>query len=414
MTRACLEKALDAVNGALYNLDRGDRVALYSTHCTHHAISGNRPDLHFPLRPHSADLEELFRDLTTNIAQYGIQVWEPPRPNPSMAQVILSIARSLQYQGIKEERTHLILLSPAVYVLHDVTKHFPDLCIHQINPAALPFRRSPELQNVNCRGDCCKNVFVSNGTAYQSATSRIKRILKNARFEKPIGELTNLSIDIRNRDGCELTECHGDKDIAYLRLGQLHTFHAHIRVTKAKTQGVDLESKNPVFNSSLDKTNLRQQLRNAVTVGALKVHLLDIQILYRTSIHASDCWNYTETPVLIIRELGGLALPIDEALEVQKRWYFHNLTRVAADEVRDKAQDALTELTIADKQAKKLVERMIRELDCHQKIRVYESTHRQKLPLCPGPIEVEPTHDWLVDLWDRKKNKRKGVPVATE
>ncbi|KAF1845143.1 uncharacterized protein K460DRAFT_337025 [Cucurbitaria berberidis CBS 394.84] len=361
-----------------------------------------------------ADSEETFRDLTTGIAVCGTQVWEPPRPNPSMAEVIIGVARSLEDQDLKIGRTHVILLSPATYILHGVSTYFPDLYIHRVNPAALPYRRDPEVLDTICTDNCCMNVFISNWASYQSLPGRIKRIMKNARAEKPVGELTNVSIDIRTRHGCKIIESCGSQDIPVLRLGQVHTFVMRIRVTRTETQGVDLESGNPVFNSSLDIKGLRQTLQNSIAIGAIKVHLFDVQAFHRNSLHAEDCWNYTETPLLAIREMGGLAPPLDTAMEVYKRKYFHRFSRLKTNEAKIELETLLTNLAGTNDEAKRFIERLAKEIDCHQAIQEYKHNYRQKLPLCPGPITVEASHEWLVDLWNKKKSKRKGVAVVQE
>jgi len=388
---------------------RGDRIALYTTHCAHNVVTGNKPELHFPLRPFSTDSEDLFKDLTSNICRYGTQVWEPARPNPSMTDVVLAVVKSLEDQDLKQGRTHIILLSPAAYVLHEVSKSFQDLYIHRINPAALPYRREPELQDTVCFDSCCKNVFVSNWTCYQSVPGRVKRILKNARSKNPVGELTNVSVDLRIREGCELIECFGSKEVPNLRLGQVHTLFVRIRVDKDKTQGVDLNSVNPVFNSSLDVKGLRQELQNAVALGATKVHIFDVQLYHQNSIHTMDSWNYTETPLTLIRELGSLAPPIDAVLEVYKRLYFHKFIQLTTHEARLEADNLLAVLDINKEPARNVLERLAKEINCQQAIRKYERDYRQKLPLCPGPIDIEASHEWLLELWNKKKNKRNGV-----
>jgi hypothetical protein len=388
---------------------RGDRLALYTTHCVHNAVTGNKPELHYPLRPFSTDSEEIFYGLTTSICQSGTQTWMPPRPNPSMTDVVLGVAKSLEDQDLKPGRTHIILLSPTSYVLHDVSKTFPELSIHRINPATLPYRQELELQDTVCFESCCKNVFVSNWCSYQAVPGRIKRILKNARSKSPVGGLTNLSIDMRTRDGCELIECFGRKDVPHLRLGQVHTFFAQVRVDRQKTRRVDLDSINPIFNSSLDVKGLRQELQNAVALGATKVHILDVQIYHQNSINTVDCWNYTEAPVVVVRELGGLAPPVDTTLEVLKRQYFHKFAQLTIDDASIEVDNLLAILDLENEVARNMVECMSREIRCQEAIRKYENDYRQKLPLCPGPIEIEPPHAWLLDLWSRRKSKRNGV-----
>lgn len=326
-----------------------------------------------------------------------------------MTDVVLAVAKSLAAHDLKEGRTHLILLSPAAYVLHDVSKSFPDLFIHRINPAVLPYRREPEPQDTVCFDSCCRNVFVSNWTSYQSVPSRVKRILKNARSKAPVGELSDISIDIRTRDGCELIESSGSREVAHMRLGQVHTFFVRIRVNRNKAQSVELNSANPVFNSSLDVKGLRQECQNAIAVGATKVHILDVQLYHRNSIHAVDCWNYTETPLTLIRDMGGLAPPVDTALEVYKRESFYHFAQLTTDQARVEADSFLTITRVQEEMAKTVLDRIAKEIKCHVAIRKYERDYRQKLPLCPGPTDIEASHEWLLELWSKKKNKRNGI-----
>lgn len=403
------------MNGSLYHLERNDRLALYTTHCTHQSVTGNRPDLLFPLSYFDTGTEEIFRDLTASIANCGTQTWKPPRPNPSMAEVILGVAKSLKDKDLRYRRTHVVLLSPAAHVLHDVSQSCPNLHIHQINPAAIPFRRSPDAGDTHCIEQCCKNVFISNWSQYQSLQGCIKRILKYARSVKPVGEISQLCVDLRARDGCEIVEISGNKDIASLRLGQVHTVFAKLRVTRSATKEVNLLSQNPIFNSSLDVKDLRQQLQNAATLKAIKVHLLDVQVYHQNTLHRTDCWNYTETPFLVVRKLGGLAPPFDAAVEVHKRRLFRNFVRLHTDAATKEAESILATLTDDREPLGKLIQRILKEAERYRQVLEYEQEHRQRLPLCPGPIAIETSpHEWLVDVWSRKKTKRQGVAVVEE
>jgi hypothetical protein len=397
VSKECLKKALGAVNGALYHLRRGDRLALYTTHCAHHVVSGNKPELHHPLQPFSTDCEEVFQELTVNISRYGTQAWTPARPNPSMTEVVLCVVGSLKDQDLKKDRTHIILLSPAAYVLHDVCKFFPDLHIHRINPAILPYRRDPELHDTVCYKTCCQNVFVSNWSSYQSVSGRIERVLKYARSKKPAGELTHLAINIRTKGGCELVEHIGKKDIPCLRLSQVHSFFTRIRVDRAETQTVDLESANPVFNSTLDGKGLRQELENTAAVGAINVHLFDVQLYYHNSINNVDCWNYTETPLFAIRDLGGLSPPVDTSMELHRRRYFHKFNQLPMDPAKIEADNLFAMLDVENDLAKKVVAPIVKEIKYHQDVSRYELEFRQELLLGAGPVEPEDTHEWLLE-----------------
>ncbi|KAI4698761.1 hypothetical protein J4E81_005372 [Alternaria sp. BMP 2799] len=371
VTPACLERSLDAVNGAL-----------------------------------------IFRDLTSRIAHSGSQLWHPPRPNPTMGDVILGIAGSMAGEHLKAGRTHVIVLSPAAHVLHKVSKSFPDIYIHRINPAFLPYRREPEFQDTICLKDCCKNVFASNWSKYQSTSGRIKRILKNARSEQPVGELLDLKVEIRTKAGCEILVESGSREIRRLFPGQVHTLFVWIRINKDETQSVDLNSDNPILNSCLDANGLRQELQNCVRVGATKVNPLDVQLLHRSSLHPTRSWMYTEAQLILTRELGGLAPLLDTSMEFYKRQLFCNLSRVSANEAKVVAEATLNTLPKDHEQAKMLLERMSQEIELHLAIRKYEKEYRQRLPLCPGPTDVEASHKWLHELWARRRNKRSGSDVA--
>jgi len=387
-------------------------VALYTTHCTHRDVTGNKPEVLYPIRTVFVDVDEIFRDLTSRIAHSGSQVWHPPRPNPSMTDVILGIARSMQGEHLKAGRTHVIVLSPAAHVLHDVSKSFPDIYIHRINPALLPYRREPEFQDTICLKDCCKNVFASNWSKYQSTSGRIKRILKNARSEKPIGELLDLKVDLRTKAGCEILVVCGNKEIHQLFPGQVHNLFVWVRINKAETQGVNLNSENPILNSCLDANGLRQELQNCVRVGATKVNPLDVQLLHRSSLHPTRSWMYTEAQLILTRELGGLAPLLDTSMEFYKRQLFCNLSRVSADEAKVGAEATLSILPKHHEQVKMLLETMSQEIELHLAIRKYEKEYRQRLPLCPGTTDVEASHKWPHELWARRKNKRSGSDVA--
>lgn len=291
---------MEAVNGATCHLRRGDRLALYTTHCTRPSATGYKSDLQYPLQPFIVDDDGIFRDLTASIAACGARVQEPPHPPPSTTGTILEAIRSLKDQDLKANRAHVILLSPMAHVLHDASRHFPDLRLHHINPGPIRHRHNPGLQDTKCTDACCKNV-ITNWASHQSLLGRIERIIKNARAEEPVGELINVSIDVQARRGCELLTTYGNKHIPVLRLGQVHTFVMQVRVRRDETQTAEFQSGSPIFNFSLDAKGSRQELPNAA-VGAIKTHLLDVQACYQNTLHIADCWNYTETSLLLSRE----------------------------------------------------------------------------------------------------------------
>lgn len=397
--------------GAVHHLSRGDRIALYTTHCTHEVVTGTVPDLLHPLRPFTGDTEEMFHDLTEDIAKCGTQSWDPPRPNPSMADVTLAVAKSLDGKDIKRNRTHIVLLSPTVNILHGVSNGFPSLYIHQINPAVLPYRNSQDPQERACREPCCANIFVSNWSHYQSLPGRIKQIIQYARVEKPQGQIGNVHVDIRPKKGCEVLGYVGATDFDSLRPGQVISFFVHIRVMRSQTQELDLSPTDPFLNSNLDASDLRQDVQKAHAAGATKVHLLSVQVMNQNSLLPLGCWTYTEAQLLVIKELGRSEKPFGTGIKLYERKLFYDLNELDIAAAKHKLEQWVVAPPIEMEAVKKLIERMLKEVLHRQSIQEYERMCRQKLPLCPGPIGIAATHEWLIEKWDAKKNKRKGMAV---
>jgi hypothetical protein len=412
VSKECLGRALDTVTSALYHLSRGDRVALYTTHCTHNTVTGTIPDIMFPLRPFCGDTESIIREMINDIGACGTQTLNPPRPNPTMSDVVLAIAKSLESKDISQDRTHMILLTPTTNILHAISETFPHLYIHQMSPAVLPYHRSKELHDEMCDEPCCKNVFVSNWAHYQSLSSRIKQIIRDARSAKPLGRISNVHVEIRPNKGCEVVEVEGSSEVGCLRLGQAHSFFVRVRVARSEIQELNLGSSDPILNSSLSGTPL-QDLRNAQAVGATNVHLLSVQVLHQNSLNPANCWSYTEAQLVITKNLGGLAFPINMSAELYKRQFFHRFSKLGAD--ADSAQLELETLAAATpdtfEELKQLIQRMVKEIRWHKTVLEYETTSRQKLPTRPGPICMDTPHDWLVEMWDETKNKRRGLAV---
>jgi hypothetical protein len=367
VTTDCLFRALDSVVSALHHLKHGDRVALYTTHCAHNAVSGTVPDMMFPLRSFCGETEELLRELINDIGACGTQTLEPPRPNPTMSDVVLAVAKSLERDDIILGRTHMILLTPTTNVLHAVSDTFPHLYIHQLSPAVLPYRHSEDLQDRICQEPCCENVFVSNWAHQQTAQSCVKQIVRDARSENPIGKITNVHVDIRTKKGCEVVETEGTPEIGRLRLGQVHSFFVKIRVDTSDVQGVNLASTDPLFNTSLSDT-VRQDLRNAQAVGATNAHLLSVQLVYQSSFQPANCWNYTEAQLVVTKDLGNLAPPPNTAMDLYKRHFFHRFSRLPL--TADAIQMELDTLAVATpetfEELKQLVQRLAKERVAHE------------------------------------------------
>jgi hypothetical protein len=177
---------------------------------------------------------------------------------------------------------------------------------------------------------------------------------------------------------------------------------------------MDLEGNDPVRDSSLAANNLMQDLRNAMVLGASKVHLLSVQLLHQSSMLPSTHWTFTEAPLLVLRELGRLSMPTDRALELYRRRFFFIVSRLSLDaDIKPVIEelDAVVKPELKDIM-KKVLEHMGKEVESHKTIVDYEKNRRAHLPSCTGPIPVPYAHQFLIEKWETRKKKRMGHYVG--
>lgn len=385
VSKDCLARSLEAATGGLHRLGQGDRVALYTTHCTHGSVASTVPDKLLPLNPVCLDTEEVFRALTRDIAKSGMQSWNPPRPTPSMTNVVLAVAKSL-HDAAKQPRCHMILLSPVFGALHSVTDTFPDLHVHQINPAIFPFIPEGQHKEMPCEADCCKNILGSNWAHYQSVTTHIKRIILYARSEDPIGTITDIHVDLRPKSGCEVLKIEGPTATNTLRSGQTFSFLARLRVSPIKMQELCANPEDSLLKRSLDATSMGQEIHAAQLLDAKLVHLLSVQVFYQNTLNALSTWSYTEAPVVAITKLGRVAPPQDVSVDVYRRRAFHAINKVD-DEAAKKEVDNLAMTVPSEREdMQQVILSLAKEVHWHHAVHEYETLSRKKLPLCSGPI----------------------------
>ncbi|KAL5423095.1 hypothetical protein PMIN04_004161 [Paraphaeosphaeria minitans] len=413
VSKDTLARALEAAVGGLHQLDRGDRVALYTTHCTHGSVASTVPDKLLPLRPVCSGTEDIFCDLTLDIEKYSTQAWHPPRPTPPMCNVILAIAKSLENESPKHERCHVIILSPVFDVLHTVSDTFPNMHVHQISPAVLPFIRNDEHREMIFHERCCRNVFVSNWTHYQSIPGRIKQIILQARSECPVENIKDIHIDLRPKSGCEVLEIDGPTTMSTLRSGQAFCVLARLRIAPAQTQELCESAQDPLLQHSLDATNLRQEIYAAKKLDAKLAHLVSVQIFYKSNLNPPGTWSYTEAPLVAVAKLGRLAPPHDLGLDVFKRRAFHTLNQSDNKAARKQAENLAMDIPDDRDEMKQVIHCMAKELHWHNAVLEYEALSRQKLPSCTGPIEIASAehHGHIQMMLDALMDKRKGMAV---
>lgn len=407
---------MDVAIGALEILDDSDRVSLYATHCTHESVSGNVPEVLYPLRPLSKESKDEIRDMILSIRHYGPQKWSPPRPNPSMTDTIIAVAKSLELRKPRDGKIHIMLLSPAVSNVHGVTKTHPGLYIHQVNPAVIPIRCNQNPDTVMCCDTCCAKFAVHNWTHYQSIPGLLEQIIRYARSEPPISEVTDVLVNIRPSSGCQIMKVEGYNFIRRLRPGQTHAFFIRIRVARSETQEIDLEKKDPVLQSCLNENNngLRQELLTANAMGASKVHLLTIQLLNQDSLDDQSIWRFRESNLFVFKELGNLARPADKIVDFYKRLSFYMVSHVETSEANEAIKKLERQVKSKDPTIRKNFERLQKEVGSHKEIARYEKTYRRTLPHYHGPAHVPNAHEWVIARWVEHEGQGECLDAESE
>jgi len=343
-----------------------------------------------------------------SIKHHGTQKWSPPRPNPSIKDVLIAVAKSLEPRKPKEGNTHFILLSPAVSNIHGIAKTNPGLYLHQINPAVIPIHcyQNPEL--AMCNEECCARFSAHNSAHYESIPSLIKQIIGYARSEPPVDEATNFHLDIRPRFGCRVVKIEGTTDIRRLRPGQVHTFFVYIRVDRLQTKEIDLDKNDPLMQNYLDQNNRRQDLLNAKAMGASKVHLLAVQVLHQSSLDGElggGAWRYSEAHFLVFKDLGNLYCPPDVSADLYKRFFFYMMSRLATSEAVTAMKQLESQVETMTMTLQKNVERLKKEINYHMEVVDYEHSSRKNLSYCHNPIHVPDPHEWVVARWNATREK---------
>ncbi|KAF2020822.1 hypothetical protein BU24DRAFT_469605 [Aaosphaeria arxii CBS 175.79] len=406
VTSDCLEQATEHACSLMHHLRVGDRVALYSSNCTHENVSGNVPDKLLPLSCFGPAIGSTVRDLARDMRSQGVQTWEWPRPNPSLDDMLIAILNDIKGYLPRAERTHVMILSPTPREAHKVSAMFPKLHVHQINPSVLPFHKDDGLDTKLCNRGCCDNFTLSHlEHDYQATGERLKKILFHARCERTVDAISKIMVKITPMAGCKILECRGPTYIPHLRSGQVHTFFVQIEVSPQQVAELDVDNLDNIMNAALLKDNLKQDCLNAKITGAIKTHILSIEMMYRSSLYSSHQWMFSKTPFIIFKDLGRMSSPVDRAFEFHQRRIFYEVTHLR----RGPALDKLRELAAAvqpdiREPIDNLAERMSRELRAHTAIRDHEVASRQNLPHCFGPLSISGPHHRVVAIWKRYQN----------
>jgi hypothetical protein len=240
-----------------------------------------------------------------------------------------------------------------------------------------------------CHKTCCKNVFVSNWTQYQSVPGRIKQIVLQARSEGPVGSIEKVHVDVRPKSGCEVLEIDGPTTMSALKYGQAFCFLARLRVTPAQTQELSESSEDPLLDHSLDATSLRQELYAAEKLNAKLAHLLSVQVFYKSTLSPPGTWSYIEAPLAAVAKLGRLLPPHDLGLDVFKLRVFNMLNKAGNAEAKKQVENLAMTISDEREDLKQVIQAMAKEIYWHGAVLEYKASSRQKLPLCTAPIGKE-------------------------
>ncbi|KAF1956959.1 hypothetical protein CC80DRAFT_51776 [Byssothecium circinans] len=414
VTKECHRQALAVVTSVLQYLNRGDRVAVFATHCNHYGlVTGTDPEILYPLSDITQETQKTVQELINDIQDSGVQAWNPPRPNPTMFEVVLAVAKSLECSRSRADRTHVIVLSPIMNVLHGISATFPHLYVHQYNPSVLPYCYNGLPQNQMCTDACCSNLFAYNYLYHKNPAGTMRQIIRNARSEKPGGSIENMHVDIKPRRGCEVLDYEGSRDLPYLRLGQTYTFFVRLRVSPSATEEVLLDSKDPILNSSLNATFMRQNLRSIKAAGGSMAHLLAVQLLHQSVLSSYETWSFTESQLLVFKDQGRMTTPSNTSVDYFKRRLFYEFSKMGNKKAKEEIEKiAVSEVNHPD--VKKLIRNISTEIARQELIIDYEINVRKNMAPLLGPVGVNPVHQWRLDSREEINRERRRRELAAE
>ncbi|KAF2193772.1 hypothetical protein K469DRAFT_745252 [Zopfia rhizophila CBS 207.26] len=248
----CLHRSKKLAKSATGTYLRGsDRFALFTCHGSENDSSMSTHCALHPLGVYSKDVFD------TELDAIKIQQLDPLKPNPTIAETVLSVLRSLQPTDCNNmadaSRTHVFVLSPMFGNFSEVYAQYPAIHVHHINPARCPFRNHAEecrVEKERRESDVYPDCFVvSNWNVYQSVYNRLRRIFNYARLEKPTGSIHDVEISIQPKEGFKIQGVAGNLKVSSLRLGEVHTVFCEVKINP--TQRLELCSAQAKYRSSL-------------------------------------------------------------------------------------------------------------------------------------------------------------------
>lgn len=175
-----------------------------------------------------------------------------------MDEALAAVAKSFEHKVGTLDRTHVVLFSLVRHGIQEVSELYPFLHFHQINPAILPFCKNL-LEERECSTiKRCDNVTTINYNSYQCPSNCLRQLFQYARSADAEGAISNIHIDLHPRSGCEVVKCEGSTEVPNLRLGEIHSLFAQIKVVWSEAQEMDLASYAPNRDASLARNNLCQ------------------------------------------------------------------------------------------------------------------------------------------------------------
>lgn len=403
VTSDALDQAIILTKRLLFRLEPNDRIAIYTTHCTHEKVASNTPELWFAFDFVNKHCIEALHKLLEEVNDLGCQTPELRRCNPGLSEVIRSIANSIEGMNPRHGQTHVIFLSPKAVTIHNVSPQQPHLYVHQINVALLPFHGydEPEKQLL-CDDPCCDGVSFDNMVHFQSPTARVAQILRYGRCQKPFNAVHSIHLDLRRQSGCEVTQIRGSTTLPFLHLGQVHTIFAEIKVDRSEVQEARMGGTEGIRKSSLLAHNFSHDMMVAKELDAVKVHLLSVRVEHRDSYRPHHQYTVFETPFFAFKALGRVSEPMDVAHELYMRRFFYELNRLEPAAAKaELARLAGTMKPEVKDWAGPMLDGMAKAIRKYQTLVEHEGSKHQGLPAFVGPVEINRSpHRHLRELVD--------------
>lgn len=214
-----------------------DRMAIISTYCSHQkqvracVARGLHPVFRLETLTAQGLREKPVLKAMKDIG-HKLDHSIPKVLNPSMEQLVRAALEMLHQRN--PAKTHVFVLSPRYTDFRKLVEEDQDIQVHQVNPVESAYR----VAGTSCPS--YERATTTNFEAYVSLLKHVKQLIGYTRYEKPLGQVSDIVVEIVPQPGCTLLVPREPVRLSSLQLGQQRSLFVNINVDLKSVKSKDL------------------------------------------------------------------------------------------------------------------------------------------------------------------------------